>query len=198
MDDIVASAMQKWPNVPNVYGWLHLDQRGNWRIRSKSGDFERIGNPAISEFIGRNYAVDARGCWFFQNGPQRVFVALDYTPWVFRLSDDADSLVAQNDVPAGPVVSVLIDEAGALLVESALGIGVVIDRDLALLVDRLSAENPTLEDGEALMAAAGSNDGAQWSLFGRTITTRTVCRAALPSLFGFNPVPKAAPGEPDC
>ena len=29
MDEIVIRAMQKWPNVPNVFGWLKLDRRGD-------------------------------------------------------------------------------------------------------------------------------------------------------------------------
>ena len=33
MDDIVKAAMAKWPNVPNCYGWLGLDARGNWYMR---------------------------------------------------------------------------------------------------------------------------------------------------------------------
>ena len=33
MDDIVKAALAKWPNVPNCYGWLGLDARGNWYMR---------------------------------------------------------------------------------------------------------------------------------------------------------------------
>ena len=33
MDDIVRQAIAKWPNVPNCYGWLGLDARGNWYMR---------------------------------------------------------------------------------------------------------------------------------------------------------------------
>jgi hypothetical protein len=33
MDDIVKAAMAKWPDVPDCYGWLALDARGNWRMR---------------------------------------------------------------------------------------------------------------------------------------------------------------------
>ena len=71
--------MAKWPNVPAVYGWLTLDRRGQWLIRG-----ERVTSPVIAEYIGRNYARDSDGNWFFQNGPQRVFVDLEYTPYVFR------------------------------------------------------------------------------------------------------------------
>jgi len=77
MDEMVARSMARWPNVPAVYGWLSLDRRGTWRIKQ-----ERVGNAALREFIARNYHADERGCWFFQNGPQRVFVRLDYTPLV--------------------------------------------------------------------------------------------------------------------
>ena len=80
VDEIVLRGMAKWPNVPAVYGWLSLDRRGNWRIKG-----ERIANAGISAFIGRNYGQDNEGRWFFQNGPQRVYVALDYTPFVYRI-----------------------------------------------------------------------------------------------------------------
>lgn len=79
MDDAVLAAIARWPNVPDVYGWLALDRRGNWRLGG-----ERLLQPAIAAFFGRNYACDARGCQFVQNGPQRVFVALDAAPYIAR------------------------------------------------------------------------------------------------------------------
>ena len=79
MDEIVLRALAKWPDVPDIYGWLALDRRGNWLLKG-----ERIGNRALRDFIARNYAPDSRRCWYFQNGPQRVFVALAYTPLVVR------------------------------------------------------------------------------------------------------------------
>ena len=45
----------------------------------------RIEHDGLRGFIQRNYEADARGCWFFQNGPQRVYVELEAAPWVFRL-----------------------------------------------------------------------------------------------------------------
>src|SRR5688500_2636965 len=84
MDEIVARSLAKWPNVPAVYGWLALDRRGNWRIKG-----ERIANAALREFISRNYEADPQGCSYFQNGPQRVYVSLAYTPLVARYEGDA-------------------------------------------------------------------------------------------------------------
>jgi len=77
MDEIVLRSILKWPDVPAVYGWLSLDRRGNWMIKTVAGRFERIAHVAVREFICRNYASDSEGRWFFQNGPQRVFGALD-------------------------------------------------------------------------------------------------------------------------
>src|SRR5438552_19015449 len=79
MDAMVARSLAKWPNVPAVYGWLELDRRGNWKIKG-----ERIANQALRDFIGRNYGRDESGRWFFQNGPQRVYVTLAYTPLVLH------------------------------------------------------------------------------------------------------------------
>src|SRR4051794_27380778 len=91
MDEIVRQAMAKWPNVPHCYGWLALNARGNWRMRSNEqaqannlpGD--RISNPALLAFINRNYTHDELGRWYFQNGPQRVYVDLEATPYIARL-----------------------------------------------------------------------------------------------------------------
>jgi len=89
MDEIVSRSMLKWPDVPAVYGWLSLDRRGNWAIKTAGGRFERIANAAVREFIGRNYAADAEGRWYFQNGPaagvrRARLHALGYTGWPTR------------------------------------------------------------------------------------------------------------------
>ena len=101
MDDIVRQAMVKWPNVPNAYGWLGLDARGNWYLRDAQaqalGAFasgtpgakgSMLRHEKLIDFIQRNYAADAEGQWYFQNGPQRVYVELELTPWVWRVQAD--------------------------------------------------------------------------------------------------------------
>jgi hypothetical protein len=122
MDEIVVRSLAKWPNVPAVYGWLDLDRRGNWLIKG-----ERIGNVALREFIARNYAADARGCWFFQNGPQRVFVRLAYTPFVMHYQGEALFDHCGRPVEA---LETFLDDEGSVLVRGASGIGLLDDRDL--------------------------------------------------------------------
>ena len=128
MDEMVARSMARWPNVPAVYGWLSLDRRGNWRIKG-----EKIANAALRDFIGRNYASDERGCWYFQNGPQRVFVSLAYTPLVVHF--EGDRLVDQRGVPF-EAKSVYQDDEGSVLVEGQGQIALLDDRDLERYADR--------------------------------------------------------------
>jgi hypothetical protein len=128
MDDAVLRSMAKWPNVPDVYGWLSLDRRGNWLIKG-----ERIGNQALRDFIGRNYQADARGCWYFQNGPQRVFVALAYTPLVLHLDGEALFDHCGRPFSAGEA---FLDEEGSVLIAGKPGAGLLDDRDLAGYADR--------------------------------------------------------------
>jgi hypothetical protein len=132
MDEIVEAAMRKWPNVPDVYGWLALDRRGNWLLRG-----ERIANTALNAFIDRNYACDERGCWYFQNGPQRVFAALHATPFIFSLErpDGVMIATAHTGVSAQRIDAALLDDAGSLILATNLGPGLVHDRDLATALD---------------------------------------------------------------
>ena len=136
MDEIVARSLAKWPNVPAVYGWLELDRRGNWRIKG-----ERITNAAFNDFIARNYDCDKEGRWYFQNGPQRVYVTLAYTPLVVH--HEGDALVDQCG-RAFEKKTLYVDEEGSLLVEGERGIALLDDRDLARYADS-AQELPLLQ-----------------------------------------------------
>ena len=132
MDPSVARSMAKWPNVPAVYGWLALDRRGNWRIKG-----ERISNSALREFIARNYDADAQGRWYFQNGPQRVYVSLAYAPFVAH--HEGEALFDQCGERIEPQ-QVLVDDEGSILIEGGRSIALLDDRDLeryAALADEL-------------------------------------------------------------
>ena len=76
-----------------------------------------IGHRALNEFISRNYACDSLGRYFFQNGPQRVFITLDATPWVARItpSENGLALISQcnNPIEASGALS---DETGNIYI----------------------------------------------------------------------------------
>lgn len=198
MDEIVLRGMAKWPEVPAVYGWLSLDRRGNWRIKG-----ERITNPTIAAFIGRNYGRDARGCWFFQNGPQRVFVALDYTPFVLRVRNGDDAPLAL-ETHTGQGVAALegawLDETGALLLATEPGVALVHDRDLARLLPHFIDANgnplaePVLDE---LMELLQRGCGAPLWLRYRESSVRVepIASNEVPARFGFVAQPAPPAGE---
>ena len=175
MDDIVKAAMAKWPNVPHCYGWLGLDARGNWYMRDDraqaQGDFPAskgslLRHDKLIEFIHRNYASDAQGQWYFQNGPQRVYVELEVTPWIWRLQPDG-GVMAHTGAPVR-VQESLVDEAGRLYLVTDLGVGLVHSADMAPAADLV--------------------ESGRW----RPVDVQA---DALPARFGFNPHPKAvSPG----
>lgn len=146
MDAIVEAALKKWPNVPHCYGWLALDARGDWYMRDEriqqAGPFptvkgSRIDHDKLRAFIERNYAADAAGCWFFQNGPQRVYVELESAPWIWRLQPDGT--VLSHTGRAAIVDSAWLDEAGRLYLHADLGLGLVHTADMALAAEAVDA-----------------------------------------------------------
>src|SRR2546425_285510 len=128
MDESVLAAIAKWPDVPAVFGWLRLTARGEWRIRG-----EPIANRTIVDFIGRNYGVDHLGRWFFQNGPQRVFVELELTPWVYRLVP-GERLIAHTGAQPHSLTGAALLDDGRFVLVTDLGAGVLDDRDAALFL----------------------------------------------------------------
>jgi hypothetical protein len=201
MDEIVLRGMARWPNVPAVYGWLSFNRRGQWLIKG-----ERISNPLVTEFIGRNYARDERGCWFFQNGPQRVFVDLDYTPRVYRIisADHAPlALETSTGSPVSAVHGAWIDETGAVLLDTEHGIGTVHDRDLDRLLQHFTdaAGAPLAEDTlEELMSRLQQGKGARlWLRFrGAGVGVEPIRSGDVAQRFGFRARPEAPAGEEVC
>lgn len=162
MDDTVLRAMARWPAVPAVYGWLSLSRRGHWRLRG-----EAVTHPGLVAFINRNYGRDERGAWFFQNGPQRVFVALATAPLILRLGNDPPStLEAHTGMAVSAPQHAWIDSEGNLLLATEAGPAALDDRDLtrvcACLTDargRSLAAGAALDDPTLRLHLAGATLG---------------------------------------
>jgi len=144
MDDIVRQAIAKWPNVPHCFGWLGLDARGNWYMRDdrvqSAGPFpvskgSLLKHDKLIEFIHRNYDCDERGQWFFQNGPQRVYVELEIAPLVWRLG--ADHSVAAHTGKAARPRRAVVDEQGRVYLDTDIGFGLVHTLDVAQAADAI-------------------------------------------------------------
>lgn len=174
-----AAAVANWPPVPACYGWLSLDRRGGWKLKGQP-----IRHDGLISFINANYGPDEAGNWIFRNGPQTVFVSLDYTPLVVRLESDG-SLTAHTGKAAGAVAAVYLDEAGNVLLHAAAGIGVLDDRDLATFVVecRDTAGAPATE--AALLGTQAGDSPVFW----RGIRLQAISCKDVPLQFGFQPSP---------
>jgi len=147
MDDIVKQAIAKWPNVPDCYGWLGLDARGRWYMRDDAtqaqGPFPQargslLQHGKLIEFIERNYESDAQGRWFFQNGPQRVYVELEITPVIWRI--EPDFTLVTHTGRQSTARECLLDEAGRLYLFDGTVLGLVHTLDMETAAEAVEAQ----------------------------------------------------------
>jgi hypothetical protein len=179
VDEIVKAALKKWPRVPHCYDWLALDARGQWFMRDeriqRAGPFPRVKGSMIRhdkllEFIHRNYEHDAQGCWFFQNGPQRVYVELEAAPLVWRIHWRDDALrVHSHTGEEAQVRDTWLDQHGRLFLRTDLGFGIVHSQDM--------------------LDAARAIELGLWS-------PQEMAFESMPARFGYVLKPRSTPQEP--
>ena len=187
MDESVIAAIERWPNVPAVYGWLSLSARGQWRLHPDGqamfgGQGESISNPQILSFINRNYGCDQQHRWFFQNGPQRVYVRLDAAPWIIEADDSAGSLRTHTNVTVNAVSEMLVDTTGRLYLQTELGCALLTDRDLPRFIERWRTNDGRTLDGQTLdvwwlddgstQTTVTQTPGQHWLACGQTLPVR--------------------------
>ncbi len=197
MDDIVKQAMAKWPNVPHCYGWLALDARGGWRMRDERSQAlkltgDRINNPSLLAFINRNYTHDERGRWYFQNGPQRVYVNLEATPYIAH-TDPILGFVLQTGEALTAIDAAWLTEDGKMLLKADEKIAMVNDRDMSQCLEKLRMEGAPTEDERLLHWLGSSSNSSALTMVhsGETIPVGRIPRDRIADHFGFvrNPQP---------
>jgi hypothetical protein len=198
MDDIVKQAMSKWPDVPYCYGWLALDGRGAWRMRNERvqqtgllGD--KIQNPAMRAFIARNYAYDTRGCWFFQNGPQRVYVNLLSTPYIAH-TDPGQGFVLHTGEPISLLDSAWITEEGQLILVANEKVAQVDDRDMAEFLTLFRMNGEPVGDERLLDWLVDPNDQGRLTIVtaSRRVPVQRIASKDIATHFGFIRDPQPA------
>lgn len=156
MDELVIAAMHKWPNVPACYGWLGLDARGQWYMRDAGAQARgafNSGNPGakgallrhekLIHFISRNYLAETQashaGAWYFQNGPQRVYVELESAPLILRIAAREGHALTTHFGAEVAYQGSYVDEHGHLYVNTPLGLGRIHTLDMHLAADAIEA-----------------------------------------------------------
>ncbi len=189
MDEIVKQAMAKWPSVPHCYGWLALDARGAFRMRDEAAQQAKlpgdiIRHSALLAFIYRNYTHDERGAWFFQNGPQRVYVDLEATPFIARTDPVHQFVLHDGEVMSG-IDQVCLTEQGQLMLSNGLQIATLDDRDLAQCLPLLKIQGRVIDDEQLVNWLASPNGDLSLSTLQRDVPVRWVHSDRLASSFGF-------------
>lgn len=202
MDLIVQQAMQKWPNVPHCHGWLALDSRGHWRMRDEkcqqlgqAGD--KITNVALLEFINRNYTCDARCGWYFQNGPQRVYVTLEAAPFIAR-TDPRHGLLDHTGQPLTDLDQVWFSDSGNLWFGSAGKIAMLDDRDLAHALAALRCNGLPVADEQLMQWLADEPQAGalMFEINGKLVPVAPLMQAHAAAMFGFIASPQPESGTP--
>jgi len=147
VDDLVEKALARWPNVPAIAGWLKLSAQADWLLTGPVPEGLTISHSRILNFIARNYAADDQGRYYFQNGPQKVFVSLAYTPWVYRLYplDNGHLMLATHTGLVVWPTALYMDEQGRVLIQTEEGVGLLHSADMDLL-----ARDLTDKDGKTI------------------------------------------------
>jgi hypothetical protein len=102
-----------------------------------------LKHEKLIEFIHRNYAADDKGQWFFQNGPQRVYVELELTPYVWRLDENFMPVAQTGEITQA--LACLVDENGRVYLKTPLGLGLVHTMDVGQVAEALEQGRWSLE-----------------------------------------------------
>ncbi|MFC7289616.1 DUF2946 family protein [Herminiimonas glaciei] len=197
MDAIVAQALAKWPNVPHCYGWLALDARGSWRMRNEAAQEkqlagDKIVHPALIGFIQRNYTHDAQGRYYFQNGPQRVYVDLEVAPYIAH-TDPVHGFILHTGQHYTNIAAAYMSAGGRLFLSGDDKLALLDDRDMAQCLAHIQSDGRSIADEQLLawLAQRGNSAALSLQIDSHRIALQYIEDEALSSRFGFICTPRA-------
>lgn len=189
MDESVLHAMQRWPDVPAVYGYIGVNRRGEFLLKGHV-----VSHVRTREFINRNYTLDEQGRAYFQNGPQRAYADLEVTPWVYRLMDDG-SLRTHTEALVAELREAWLAPDGDVVLVTELGPGLLHAQDLDALPGYLRAEDGVSLDDALTVLLQGDNAEVTLSLVCGHARLRLLDTDNISARFGINTRPAPAAGE---
>jgi hypothetical protein len=156
-----------------------------------------IRHESLLNFIYRNYDCDTRGAWYFQNGPQRVYVELEATPFIAR-TDPELGFVLHDRTPMHDIDQLFMTNSGQLIIQSHQKIAMLDPNDLAHCLAMLYVENHAIADEDLLKWLIAPNQSLQMKLGKQFINVEWVDSNQLQKRFGFiaHPSKLAQTSEP--
>ena len=206
MDEQVLRSLIKWPNVPDCFGWLSLDRRGQWRMVDEFAQRNQlpgqiIQHTALNEFISRNYASDMSGRFFFQNGPQRVFISLAITPWIVRMipGEQGPTLITQCQTRLKPSAA-LSDERGNIYIVGSIDQTIYEDLQTEQFEMKERFSVALLHDHDldlfsdmAKLREEACSFGGSWNWYGKQLPLDPIHSEELSGQFKFTKQPQPLP-----
>jgi hypothetical protein len=183
MEDWVYRALQRWPNVPALYGWLKLDRRGRWLIKN-----EIISRPQIIDVINNNYAADEQGRWYFQNGPQRGYMQLERAPLLLSAMHPDKSLRTHTGLRVEEPTEILMDENGGIFFQTEHGAAALLDDELEWALAHMSVESRAVTEeqiADALQLTSGTMTAVAFTLQSKQLRIRRIDAIAAPTYLRF-------------
>lgn len=146
--------MAKWPNVPDCYGWLHLNAQGQWLMGElgQANDAPSVvAHEGLRGFMNRNYVCPfpqaaypnhpKAGAWALQNGPQRVWVTLALAPFALQVHRGVFS--AHTGEPWA-IDRLIQSSDGVIYCTSGLRVGAIASRSMADFSEYVQAQDAGL------------------------------------------------------
>jgi hypothetical protein len=149
---------------------------------------DKLTSAALVGFINRNYARDERGCWYFQNGPQRVYVNLEATPFIAR-TDPGQGLVLQTGQALAALDAAFLTADGMAIVQVGDVVAQLDDRDVGEWLAAMELDGRPASD-EALMAwLEGGAGELVVSYRDKRVPVQRIAGTDLPERFGYTQAP---------
>lgn len=158
-----------------------------------------IEHLALKEYISRNYARDNAGRYFFQNGPQRVFINLITTPWIARITPNEGTLkiVTQCQTEINPS-SALSDEQGNIYIVGSIEQTICKDLAAQEFKTEICTSIALLHDHDldqfselAKLHEEACSFGGSWNWQGKQLPLDPIHSSELSKLFEFTKDPQA-------
>jgi hypothetical protein len=143
-----------------------------------------IRHESLLAFIYRNYDCDTRGAWYFQNGPQRVYVELEATPFIAR-TDPELGFVLHDRTPVREIDQIYMTDAGQLIIQSRQKIAMLDPSDLAHCLAMLYVEDHAIADDDLLTWLSAPNQPLQIKLGQLLKSVEWIDSNQLQKRFGF-------------